>query len=386
MKYSIAWPYFPEHEIEWILSEFKTILSGNGMLSMGDHVRKFEKEFADYIGASFAVGTNSCSAALEIALRSIGLQPGEEVIVPVETFIATGAAVVREGGRPVFAEINPETFCITLDSIKEKVTDKTRAIIIVHLAGLISSEIFSIKEYCDKKGFILIEDAAHAHGAEIDGRKAGSLGHIGCFSFFPTKMMTTAEGGMAVTSDESIYHRVSSYRNRGLDLSANSEQYSDIGTNNRMTEIAAIMGRSQLRYLDKFVAMRNRVASIYNDIISSSELNKFFKLVAVPPNVVNSYWRYIVSLDANIERKKLKDLMTKDGIPIDWAYYPPLHLQPVFIKLYGNRKGMSPLSEEILEHNICLPMHVCIKDNDAMFIAERLLLNVRTLLESKGLL
>ena len=386
MRYSIAWPYFPEHEIERILREFRTILSGEGMLSMGDHVRKFEKEFANYINSSFAVGTNSCSASLEIALRSIGLKSGEEVIVPAETFIATGASVIREGGQPVFAEISPEAFCLTLESIREKVTDKTRAVIIVHMAGLISPEIFAIREFCNEGDFVLIEDAAHAHGADIEGKKAGSIGHIGCFSFFPTKIMTTAEGGMIVTSDEDIYRRANSYRNRGLDLNVDTEQYSGIGTNNRMTEIAAIMGRSQLRCLGEFVARRNQVASVYNDIIASSELSVYLRVIASPSKGVHSYWRYIILLDENIDRREFRELMTEDGIPIDWAYYPPLHLQPIFVKLYGNRKGMLPRSEEILEHHVCLPMHVCLEVKDATVIVERFLGNARALLEKKGLL
>ena len=380
----MAWPYFPEAEIEWILNEFRTILRGEGVLSMGAHVSEFEKEFAGYIGSSFAVGTNSCSAALEIALRSIGLRPGEEVIVPVETFIATGAAVVREGGQPVFAEISPETFCLTLRSIQEKVTDKTRAVIIVHMAGLVTPEIFAMRAFCDERGLVLIEDAAHAPGAGIDGKKAGSLGHIGCFSFFPTKIMTTAEGGMMVTSDQEIYRKANSYRNRGLDFDASSEQYIGIGTNNRMTEIAAIMGRSQLRYLDEFVTRRNEVASVYNDAIISSGLGIYCKAIAAPAGITHSYWRYLVLLDGSINREELKGLMKEDGIPIDWAYYPPLHLQPVFAVLYGNRKGMLPRSEEILEHHVCLPMHACLESSDATFIAERFLDNIRSLVHQKG--
>lgn len=380
MKYETASPYFPDYEIGWILDEFHTILRGDGMLSMGPHVKEFEKEFAAYVGTTFAVGTNSCSAALEIAMRSIGLQSGDEVIVPAETFIATGATVVREGATPVFAEVSPETFCLTLESIQEKVTHKTRCVILVHMAGLIGPEVFGIKKFCDEKNLSLIEDAAHAPGASIDDKKAGSLGHIGCFSFFPTKMMTTGEGGILVTSDYEIYKKANSYRNRGLDLDAGFEQYCGIGTNNRMTEIAALMGRSQLRCLDEFVTKRNQVASVYNEAIVSSDVSSFLRPVNVPPKVTHSYWRYMLSLDPMINREKLRDLLKKDGIPIDWPYYPPLHLQPVFREMYGNKREMLPVSEELLEHNICLPIHACIDIEEAKFIAEKLLTNVRMLI------
>ena len=197
--------------------------------------------------------------------------------------------------------------------------------------------------------------------------------------------MTTAEGGMMVTSDQEIYRKANSYRNRGLDFDASSEQYIGIGTNNRMTEIAAIMGRSQLRYLDEFVTRRNEVASVYNDAIISSGLGIYCKAIAAPAGITHSYWRYLVLLDGSINREELKGLMKEDGIPIDWAYYPPLHLQPVFAVLYGNRKGMLPRSEEILEHHVCLPMHACIDNSDAAFIAERVLDNIRSLLHKKGL-
>jgi len=125
MNYQMAWPYFPENEIDWLLKEFKNILQGNAPLSMGRRVKEFEDIFANYVGAEYAVGTNSCTAALEIALRSIGVQNGDEVIIPVETFIATGSAVVSEGATPVFCDIDPKTFCISLKELKKQVTKKT---------------------------------------------------------------------------------------------------------------------------------------------------------------------------------------------------------------------------------------------------------------------
>jgi perosamine synthetase len=380
MRFTTAFPYFPEDEIDWILNEFRTILRGDGMLSMGRHVKAFEKEFADYVGQPFAVGTNSCSAALEIALRSIELAPDDEVIVPVQTFIATGAVVIREGGRPVFAEVSPDTFCLTIESFKEKITTRTRAVILVHMAGLITPDVHEIRKFCDSKNIVLIEDAAHACGASIGGSKAGSLGHIGCFSFFPTKMMTTAEGGMLVTADEKLYKKADSFRNRGLDLDAGSEQYSGIGTNNRMTEIAAIMGRSQLRCLEDFVKKRNQVAAIYNEAINRSELNSVIRLTKFPNHMTHAYWRYLISLSPKINREKLRDLMLKDEIGMDWAYYPPLHLQPVFVGLYGHKAGMLPQSETLLEHHVCLPMHACIDSADANFIVKTFLSHTRELL------
>ncbi len=371
MKYKMACPYFPENEIELIMEEFKSILNGENLLSMGKNVAEFENEFADYIGSEFAVGTNSCSAALEISLRTANLLPGDEVIVPVETFFATGAAVVREGGHPIFAEVDPDTFCLSLNSVKEKITRKTKAIIIVHMAGMISPDIINLKDLCESEKIVLIEDAAHALGASINGVKAGNLGDIACFSFFPTKMITTAEGGMIITSDEQRFVRANSYRNRGLDMNAEVERYSGIGTNNRMSEIAAIMGRSQLRCINEFLLKRNNAASIYNEVIETFNLKELCKPIKPSKEIKHSYWRYLVLLRDEINREEIKKRMAEDGISVDWAYYPALHLQPVFVKMYGNKKGMLPVSEDLLDHNICLPMHSQIDESDAVFIAER---------------
>ncbi len=379
MKYAMAYPFFPPKEIEWILNEFRYILEEQGMLSMHQHVFNFEKQFSEYIGSKFAVATNSCTAALEISLRAIGLQPGDEVIVPVETFIATGAAVVRENGRPVFADVSPDTFCLSLDTLQKKVSSRTRAVIIVHMAGMISPDMIRIKRFCDENNIILIEDAAHALGASIDGLKAGNIGHLGCFSFFPTKIITTAEGGMLVTSDSDLFEKANSCRNRGQDMNAAYEQYTMIGTNNRMTEFAAIMGQSQLRCLETFLSKRRAIALIYNNIISSSPAGEYAYWIHVPANIQHANWRYMILLNPLINRDELKTRMAKDSISLDWAYYPPLHLQPVFKKMYGNQKGMLPASETLLDHHVCLPMHPGLEVEDADYIANKIVYHIMEL-------
>lgn len=380
IKYTTACPYFPEKEIEYLLSEFKNILEGRAMLSMGPNVKAFETEFAKYTGAHYAVGTNSCSAALEIALRSINIKPGDEVIVPVETFIATGSSIVREGGIPRFADINKETYALSLESVISNFSSNTKAVIIVHMAGYISPEIFEIKNFCEKNNIKLIEDAAHAPGASINGYKAGNIGHIGCFSFFPTKVITTGEGGMLTTSDELIYKRANSFRNRGLDLTVNFEQYDKLGTNNRMSEMTALMGRSQLRHLDDFVNKRNLVAKIYNNYILNSAMSNNVNLISVPKNATSSYWRYMLWFNHSIDRDSLKEKMKEDGIAIDWAYYPPLHLQPVFQKLFHTKAGQFPIAEHLLNHNICLPIHPLITEQDAEYIAASFIKNLQQFL------
>lgn len=369
MNYQMAWPYFPEKEIDWLLKEFKNILQGNAPLSMGPRVKEFESIFASYVGAEYAVGTNSCSAALEIALRSIGIQYGDEVIIPVETYIATGSAVVNEGAKPVFCDIDPKTFCLNLNELKKQVTKNTKAVILVHMAGMISPDALKIKAFCQQENIILIEDAAHAIGASIDGINAGNIGDISCFSFYPTKIMTTAEGGMLLCSDEELYEKANSLRNRGRDMSAQSEIYSRLGTNNRMTEFAALLGISQFKCLNDFLRKRREIASVYNNAIQASSINHLAQPIIVPKEVEHAYWRYSLTLDPSIDRELIKKELDKDNIASDWAYYPALHLQPYFINNHKTYIGQCPIAEDTLERNFCLPVNTTMTKKDADFVA-----------------
>ena len=371
MNYQMARPYFPENEIDWLLEEFRNILQGDAPLSMGGRVKEFEDSFANYVGAEYAVGTNSCTAALEIALRCIGIQEGSEVIIPAETFIATGSAVVREGAIPVFCDIDPKSFCISLKELKKQVTKKTKAVIIVHMAGMISPDALKIKAFCQQENIILIEDAAHAIGASIQGIRAGNIGDISCFSFYPTKILTTAEGGMLLCSDKELYEKANSLRNRGRDMSTQGEVYSRLGTNNRMTEFAALLGISQLKCLNDFLRTRRTIASIYNEKIQASNISHLAQPIIVPEEINHAYWRYLITLDPSIDRELIKEELDKDNIASDWAYYPALHLQPYFIQQYKTYKGLCPAAEDSLDRNFCLPINPTMQQNDAVFVVER---------------
>lgn len=372
INYRMAAPYFPDEEIEKILPLFREILEGKRPLSQSEFVREFERAFAAMTGCRYAVATNSCSAALEIALRCLNITSGDDVVVPVETFIATGAIILREGANPVFAGISPETFCLSLKTLQAVVTPKTKAVIIVHMAGFISPEIFAIRDFCRERGIALIEDAAHAPGAAINGEKAGSIGDIGCFSFYPTKVMTTAEGGMFVTNNESLYELANSYRHRGRDMSAKAECYSRLGTNNRMTEFSAILGLSQLSCLNEFIDKRNRVADYYGEFLAElfaqGKLNKLVK----PENIRHAYWRFIVGLEKQFDRVEVQKLMKENGVAVDWAYDPPLHLQPVFRHRFNINEGYLSETEEIMKHFICLPIHPFLTREDIAYISRSL--------------
>jgi len=346
---------------------------------MGPRVAQFEKEFAAYCGQRYGIAFPSCTSSMEAALLSFGVGPGDEVLVPVETFIATGMVVSLVGARPVFTEISAGNFSMDFDDAWSRVTERTRGAIVVHFGGFISPQLPAFVQKMRDSGRFVIEDAAHAPGAELNGQKAGSLADAGCFSFYPTKVMTTGEGGMLVTDREDIAATVRSLQSRGRDLDSREERYVLPGRNNRFTEIAAAMGLSQLRSLPEFLSTRRRVASIYDEMLLSSEL--FVPLLAEDGSVP-SYWRYVAMPTVAIDRVALRDRLAADQITIDWAYDPPLHLQPVFQKTMDTRPGMLPRSESLLARHICLPVHARMRDQDAEFVAQRLLTHVSALTQT----
>lgn len=374
-----AFPYFPPEEQEWLAAEFCEIL--NGQLAMGPRVAMFEQQFAAFCGQLYGIAFPSCTSSMEAALIALGVSPGDEVLVPVETFIATGMVVSLIGARPVFTEIARDTFSMDFEDAWSRVTEKTRGAIVVHFGGFISPALPAFVERMHATGRFVIEDAAHAPGAEMNGKKAGSFADAGCFSFYPTKIITTGEGGMLVTGREDIAKTARSLQHRGRDMENRDERYIMPGRNNRFTEIAAAMGLSQLRCLPSFLDSRRRIAMIYDELVLRSEL--FVPLLAENGSVP-SYWRYVVLPTVDVDRVELRDRLATDKIFIDWAYDPPLHLQPVYRNLLGTEPGMLPRSEEILSRHICLPMHAQMRPEDAAFIVDRLLHHLSKLSRPAG--
>ena len=373
-----ACPYFPPQEREWLHGELDRILVDR--LAMGPRVAAFEREFAAYCGAGAGIAFPSCTSALEASLLALGVGPGDEVLVPVETFVATGATVLLTGARPVFTEVSVQGLGMDFRDALSKVTGRTRGAIVVHFGGLIGPGFPEFVADMRNRGLFVIEDAAHAHGAELEVegrvRKAGSLAHGGCFSFFPTKIMTTGEGGMLVTDQEDLAKAARSLQNRGRDMEAPGEIYSRLGRNNRFTEIAASMGLSQLRCLDSFLERRRAVAAVYDQALEESS---FLEPVRAARECTPSYWRYPVLAREPFDRERLQELLKEDGISLDWAYFPALHLQPVFRGLPGADPESLPRSRDLLSRHICLPIHARLRDEDAGFAAERLLFHLSAL-------
>jgi perosamine synthetase len=362
----MADPHFTEDDRAWIHKEIDLIL--NGALSMGPNVQAFEREFASMVGVKHAIAMNSCTAALEVALDFQDIGEGE-VIVPAETFIATGMAVKLVGGTPVFAEVSESTFCLDLKDVERLVNKSTKGIILVHFGGMITPNINAFVQFCKERNLFLIEDAAHAPGAILDQKVAGSFGSAGCFSFYPTKVITSGEGGMLTTNDDTLAIYARSQQHRGRDMQADKERYILPGRNIRMTEMAALLGRVQLGHLDEFLAQRQKLAEIYQ-----RELKNDMRVTVVLPDEIksSSCWKIPVLLDTAINREILTGKMNDAGISVDWAYQPALHLQPVFRNLYGTTEGELPATEAILTRHICLPCHPQMRVEDAFYVVRTL--------------
>ena len=377
-RINMADPHFNEVDRNRIHREVEIIL--DGALSMGSNVQAFEQEFAHRVGVRHAIAMNSCTSALEAALLALGAT-GREVIVPAETFIATGMAVHLTGGIPVFAEISETTLCLDLEDVKRRVTDRTIGILLVHMAGLITPDILKFRQFCKDNGLFLLEDAAHAPGARYKNQEAGSFGQAGCFSFFPTKVITAGEGGMLTTNDDAVAAFARSFQHRGRDMSSKVERYSAPGRNVRMTEITALLGRVQLGHLGEFLHRRRQIAAIYG-----RELRNFPGLVVLLPETLesSSFWKVPVLLDRSKDRLAITEYMRAAGISVDWAYQPALHMQPVFCSLYGTGEGQLPRTEDILSRHLCLPCHPRMSDEDALHVTRTIKEVIRMLQVGRG--
>ena len=262
IKVSIASPVIEKEEINAVIDVMKS-----GMIAQGPKVIEFEEEFAKYVGAKYGIATNSGTSALHVALLAAGIGEGDEVITTPFTFAATGNSILYTGARPVFVDIDPETFTIDPAKIEEAITDKTKAIMPVQLYGQ-AADMEPIMKIAKEHDLIVIEDAAQAHGAEYNGEKVGNLGDMACFSFYPTKNMTTSEGGMITTNSEEFAENAKVFRAHG---SATKYHHDVLGYNFRMTDIAAAIGLEQLKKIDSFNEKRIANAKCLNEGLKDIE-------------------------------------------------------------------------------------------------------------------
>lgn len=334
--------------------EIETALSrvlASGQVILGPEVAALEEEVAEYCGVRHAVGCSSGSDALLLALAGLGIGAGDEVIMPTFTFFATAGAVRRLGAWPVFVDIDPLTFNIDPGRIEERITDKTKAIIPVHLFGQ-CADMAPLREIADRYGLALIEDAAQAFGADDRERKAGSIGAAGCFSFYPTKTLGTfGDGGMVVTNDSGYAQRMANLRVHGMET---RYHHTSLGWNARLDALHAAILRVKLPHVEGDIARRREAARRYRDLIVDQRLDDFLDRPVERFVARHTFNQYVVKV-ANGRRDSLMNHFKANGIGCE-VYYPrPLHLQECLADL-GHREGDFPVSEEMSRCVLALPI------------------------------
>jgi perosamine synthetase len=340
----------------------------SGQLMLGEFTDKLETGFASYTGTSSGVSTNSCTTALQICLLHYGVK-GHEVLVPSAGFITDISVVRWAGATPVLVDTNPQTLSFDLDDLQRKVSPRTKGIIWVHLTGLISPQWKEIVAFARDRGLFIIEDCAHAHGASVEGRKAGSLGDAGCFSFYPTKVMTAGSGGILVTNDVDLVRDA-----RELRLFGRRDGVGHVwpeGNDWFLDEIRACVAYHQLRELDDGLRRRREIARRYDEKLSGVA---GFQRLQVPAGHQPAYYHYTVFLDPAVDYAKLASrLKDKHGIATK-PIYVPLHKEPVFRDL---DTGTLSKTEDVLARSLCLPMFVDLKNEEIDYVARTLTAELR---------
>jgi dTDP-4-amino-4,6-dideoxygalactose transaminase len=329
-----------------------------GSLTLGPHTESFEQDMLEAHGGTYAVAVASGTAAIEIVLRTIGVD-GRDVVVPTNTFFATAAAAAHAGGRPVLADVTAESMTLSVETVEAVLTPDTAAVVVVHIGGQVAPETLALRRLCDERGIALVEDAAHAHGASLGGRPAGTFGVAGTFSFYPTKVITSGEGGMILTADDRIRDDARIYRDQGKAGFLGGDHVR-LGYAWRLSEVQAAIGSVQVRRLAEFVDIRSRVGRYYDAALDGVD---GITPLRVPADGISNYYKYIALLDAGTDRDAFKAAMRERGVSCSGEVYAkPLHQQPVFQSLAVRP---FPAADDVCARHICLPIHSDMTDAEA---------------------
>ena len=371
MKIPIAKPFLTEEDAK---SAYDTILTG--WVTQGPKVEEFEEKFSKYVGAKYAVAVSSCTTALHLSMILSGVKSGDEVICPSMSFIATANSVLYVGAKPIFSEVNPETYNIDPACAESLITKNTKAILIVHQMGM-PADIDAFRRLCKKYKLRLIEDAACAAGSAYKGKKIGSHSDLVCFSFHPRKVITTGDGGMITTSNKGYYNRLKLLRQHGMSLNDRErhllnkvviEDYVELGYNYRMTDIQASIGIKQLEKLDRIVHERRKIAQRYNKCLKDIAC---IKLPREEEGYFSNYQSYPVYLKENapLLRNDLMQKLSDEGISTRRGIMT-IHRE---IAYREHCKGLRlPVSEDISDRSILLPLYVPMRDEDVNTVISKL--------------
>jgi len=341
-------------------------------LTMGETVQRLERDFARFVGAKHAVAVSSGTAALHLALIVLDLKPKDEVLVPALSFVASSNAVLYIGATPVFVDISSlDDLNLSPDDVERKITRRTKAIVIVHYGGYLA-DVEHIRKIARRHRLHLVEDSAHAVGASMNSRMAGTFGHIGCFSFFSNKNMATGEGGMLVTDDDGLARRLRLLRSHGMTsmtLSrhqghAHTYDVVDLGFNYRMTEISAALGILQLKKLKSGNRKRKALTDLY---MSHLEGIRGLSIPFRDYQRGSAHHLFPIILDRGANREKFMQLLRQKGIQTS-IHYPPIHTFSYYRRNFHGRKVRLPLTEQVGQREVTLPLHPLLSKQDVVFV------------------
>ena len=331
-----------QHEV---LPAIQRVIEQNAFVS-GPAVAAFETAFAGYCGVRHCIGVNSGTSALHLALLACGIGAGDEVITVPMTFVATTWAVSYVGARPVFVDVSPETCNMDVRQVERAITSRTRALLPVHLYGQMV-DMTPLVELCERYGLVLIEDAAQAHGAAYDGRRAGGIGRVGCFSFYPGKNLGAyGEGGAVTTNDDAIAERVRSLRDHAQSV---RYQHEELGFNYRMDGIQGAVLGVKLAHLDSWTAGRRQAAAQYQTLLKHLPLT-------LPVEAENHYHVWHLYVVRHPQRDQIRQALSAAGVDTGLHYPIPVHLQPAYAHL-GHRPGDFPVAEQVARECLSLPIY-----------------------------
>jgi dTDP-4-amino-4,6-dideoxygalactose transaminase len=330
---------------------------------LGESVSKFEEDFAKYCNTDFAVAVSSGTNALHLGLLAEGIKQNAEVITPASSYIATSNSVLHANGRPVFCDIN-ESYIIDTNQIKQKITEKTKGIIPVHLYGH-PTDMDEVNDIAEKNNLFVIEDSAQAHGALYKGKKTGSLGDIGCFSFYSTKNMTVCgDGGMITTNNERIANTIELLRNHGQHP---KDVHTILGYTARLNTVNAAIGIIQLKYLPKWIESRRNIAKMYQDLLSDVDE------IILPPGDIDDKKPSYHLFEIKTKRRDELIVFLKNAGIICLIHYPtPIPYQPIYKKLYDYKEGQFPKSEELSRQAMDLPMFPELEEGQIKYVSEKI--------------
>jgi perosamine synthetase len=356
-------PYIDERDEELVVEVLRS-----GRLSLGPAIERFEELFAERVGAPYAAAVSSGTAGLHMLCHTAGVEEGDEVITSPIAFVATANCFMLEGGRPVFADVDPQTLNLDPDAVEAAITGRTKGMVVVDMFGY-PCELDELRAIADRHGLWLIDDSCEALGAEYKGRAIGSHGPSSVFGFYPNKQITTGEGGVVTTHSEEERDLLVSLRNQGRSYDSRWFHHVRLGFNYRITDVQAALGIGQLEKLDRLLAMRSDVAARYSELLA--DVDGVEPPLADDAEHVRSWFVYVVKVAQGIDRDAVIERLAEQGIEAG-LYVPAVHLQPYMRERYGFGEGMCPVAEDACSRTLALPFFPQLEAGDQELVVEAL--------------